>query len=189
MRHVVKMTFAPFADNRKPQTLISPQKLKLSTLSFQFSVHKPSKHMKKELEFVFPKNYADLFIVPCFFQSPLDLTDITPKTARIRDVFLEAAYSLLQHLSKGLAGSFIDLTDPCSGYPVNSPRGLSLYPDVDGSSSLLKYATIQAGCCRVLTHPEWGCRNYPVTYFTDACPSAVQGLIEEWCRNYEILIE
>ena len=71
------------------------------------------------------------------------------------------------------SGYWFDLTDPTSGLPVISRAGSALYPDVDGAAALLRYPTIQAGCCRVISHPHWGTSIYPFTFFTNASCSFI----------------
>ncbi len=74
---------------------------------------------------------------------------------------------------------WVDMTDPASGYPVTSPRGLALYPDVDGAAHLLGYETVQVQCCRILHHPRWGGHNYPATLFTTAPLAVVKAVLSE----------
>ncbi|KAJ3282384.1 hypothetical protein HDU76_008718, partial [Blyttiomyces sp. JEL0837] len=78
-------------------------------------------------------------------------------------------------------GHWSDMTDPASGYPMFTPRGTSLYPDVDGAVRLLRYSTTLVGCCKVLSHPRWGSRNYPATLFTTAPLSLVEEALEKAC--------
>ncbi len=73
---------------------------------------------------------------------------------------------------------WVDGTDPSSGFPLYSPRGTSIYPDVDGSVQMLKYSSEQAGCCRIVIHPKWGTRNYPCTLFTTATPERIELLLD-----------
>ncbi|KAF9103653.1 hypothetical protein BGX27_010479, partial [Mortierella sp. AM989] len=49
-----------------------------------------------------------------------------------------------------------------------SERGRDVYPDVEGCQLLLKYDFQNAGCCKVLLHPNWGSKIYPATFFTTA---------------------
>ncbi|KAJ3172887.1 hypothetical protein HDU87_007723 [Geranomyces variabilis] len=141
----------------------------------QYSIHKPGRHLLRELELIFPQAKANsvlpsLLVIPLFQQSVYDLVAVSPETNWERDLLLEYInrWAKAVVMSVRRLGFWADLTDPASGYPNFSPRGGSLYPDVDGSVALLGYHTIQAGCCRVLVHPQWGTRNYPSTVFSAA---------------------
>ena len=52
-----------------------------------------------------------------------------------------------------------------------------VYPDVVGAQLLLRYETVDAGCCRVLLHPRWRSRCYPTTAFTTADVATVKRLL------------
>jgi hypothetical protein len=47
-----------------------------------------------------------------------------------------------------------------------------VFSEVDGAQQLLGYSVMNAGCCKVLLHPQWGSAVYPASIFTKA-PSAV----------------
>lgn len=61
--------------------------------------------------------------------------------------------------------SFFDYVDPCSGLPVLSSHSTTTYDEVSSFQSLLSYHVLNAGGCRVLTHPVWGESFYPATMF------------------------
>ncbi|KAJ3021343.1 hypothetical protein HKX48_008738 [Thoreauomyces humboldtii] len=144
--------------------------------------------MLRELSLVFPdlRNNpglsSDLLVIPTFQQSVFDLVSVTNETQWERDLLLDYihvfALAIVTQLRR--QSYWADLTDPASGYPAFSEaRGISLYPDVDGCVQLLGYQTVQAGCCRVITHPSWGTRNYPATIFCAAPVNVVTKVIEE----------
>ena len=58
-----------------------------------------------------------------------------------------------------------------------SEAGGQVYPDVVGAQMLLRYDTVDAGCCRVLLHPRWQSRCYPATVFTTADVATVRRLL------------
>ena len=128
--------------------------------------------MLKDLQLVFPDLMSGLkdhpiWIIPTFQKSHYDLVAVTPQTSWERNLCAQTFAGFCdrfrtQCLSEGL---WADWTDPADGFPVHSARGNCIYPDVDGSVSLLKYGTVQVGCCRVLVHPNYGTRNYPATLF------------------------
>ena len=75
-----------------------------------------------------------------------------------------------QELRETLAakGHWADYTDPCSGLPVHSNSGGSIYPDVDGFERLLHYKIDGSMGCRMMSHPEWKFASYPASFFTTA---------------------
>jgi hypothetical protein len=60
---------------------------------------------------------------------------------------------------------------------MRTASGGRVYPDVVGAQMLLRYDTVDAGCCRVLLHPRWQSRCYPSTLFTTADPATVCRLL------------
>lgn len=68
---------------------------------------------------------------------------------------------------------WFDYIDPCSGFPVYSPRGASAYAEVPAAEMLLGFEVMQTGCCGVLSHPAWGPAVYPSSFFTTAPFEAV----------------
>ncbi|TPX37198.1 hypothetical protein SmJEL517_g00819 [Synchytrium microbalum] len=167
-----------FKPKRKggPISLQPPKTTILATSSgeftFQYSIHDPGRHMLREMRLVFPhlKESDRLLVVPTFQKAAHDLVAVTAETNRERNLLLENFYEWARRVCEYLVerGHWADFTDPASGYPMYSPRGASLYPDVDGTVHLLNYASDQAGCCRILLHPNWGTRNYPATLFSTA---------------------
>lgn len=54
----------------------------------------------------------------------------------------------------------------------------AVFPEVDAMETLLSYKTSNAGCCKILLHPEWGSYVYPASMFTTAPIAAVKAAIE-----------
>ncbi|KAJ3228456.1 hypothetical protein HK099_000011 [Clydaea vesicula] len=165
--------------SKRPEVLSPPKVINYTkenynniNLNFQFSIHRPGKFLNRDLKLIFPnigeEVLSNLKILPIFFKASVDLVAVNERSNLERNFFLEEILAIAAKLKKVLNNYFLDLTDPASGYPVYSDRGCSLYPDVDGSVRLLKYDCIQAGCCRVIVHPQWGTKNYPCSIFTDA---------------------
>ncbi|KAJ3231840.1 hypothetical protein HDU81_003491 [Chytriomyces hyalinus] len=113
-----------------------------------------------------------LLIVKTFQRSQSDLMVVNETSNSERNLLLECFSSWGRYVITRIRshGFWADMTDPASGYPAYTPRGTSLYPDVDGSAILLKYPTHLVSCCRIVSHPVWGTRNYPATLFT-TCPA------------------
>ncbi|KAI8820428.1 uncharacterized protein EV422DRAFT_530854 [Fimicolochytrium jonesii] len=178
------------------------------TSQLQYSIHKPGRHLRRELALVLPDALdksagggtpfptaaqlrPDLLVIPLFQQSAHELVAVTPETNWERDLLLDYVHSLATRIVAILSarGYWADLTDPASGYPSFSSRGTSLYPDVDGAASLLRYATVQAGCCRVLVHPKWGTRSYPSTMFCAAPVEVVSEVVRDVCGRKVPLVQ
>ncbi|KAJ3029026.1 UNVERIFIED_CONTAM: hypothetical protein HDU68_000322 [Siphonaria sp. JEL0065] len=134
-----------------------------------------------------PKLSQDsLIIVQTFQRSQSDLMVINDVSNHERNVLLECFSSWGRYVITRIRdqGYWADMTDPCSGYPVYTPRGTSLYPDVDGASMLLKYPTHLVGCCRIISHPVWGTRNYPATLFTTCPLDVLQSVLEDSYKSH-----
>ncbi|KAJ3122828.1 hypothetical protein HK098_002442 [Nowakowskiella sp. JEL0407] len=177
-----------------------PDSLNHKNTLLQYSIHTPGRSLLRELSDIFCnvefEKYGDkktfmnqLLIMPIFQKSAYDLVAITPETNRERDRLLENCYKIARQfktlLQQHSPSYWADLTDPASGYPLFSPRGLSLYPDVDGAQRLLKYQTDLVGCCRILLHPKWGTKNYPATMFTNAPIGVVESVMCEMFPEVE----
>ncbi|KAI9104083.1 hypothetical protein DFS34DRAFT_606894 [Phlyctochytrium arcticum] len=176
------LTFRPSTPNPQPPHPLRAAADLGDKSRLQYSIHKPGRGLLKEIALVFPSipDMKDVVVVPTFQQTATDLVHVNGDTGYERDLLLryieQWATQVSQKLSK--LGYWSDLADPSSGYPLFSQRGPHLYPDVDGSSTLLRYQTIQVGCCRVLVHPTWGTRAYPATFFACAPWEAVRDAIE-----------
>jgi Methylmalonic aciduria and homocystinuria type D protein len=69
--------------------------------------------------------------------------------------------------------------------------GNKVFSEVDSAQQLLGYSVMNAGCCKVLLHPQWGSAVYPATIFARApeevvatkldllCSGALDGIIEK----------
>ncbi|KAI9356975.1 hypothetical protein DFJ73DRAFT_821665 [Zopfochytrium polystomum] len=165
--------------------------------TLEASAHSAGRHLSRELALVF-SHYdevcrarswgpalgrsllKDALIVPTMQRTVTDIMAVNPDTNWERNLLLEYFFMWAHEVCEFIhrTGHWADFTDPASGYPVYTPRGTTLYPDVDGSSRLLRYVTQDVGCCRVLSHPKWGSRNYPATLFTTAPVELLQQALD-----------
>lgn len=60
-----------------------------------------------------------------------------------------------------------------TGYPVFGRQGPTLYSEVEGLQTMLKYSQSRVGNCHVIVHPQWLTRMYPASMFTNAPPELV----------------
>ena len=74
---------------------------------------------------------------------------------------------------------FCDFVDPCSGCPYLGEATSSIYSEIDGAVTLLRYRMDNVGCCNVVCHPHYGSQGYPATLFTTADAAVVLACIRE----------
>ncbi|CAJ0640738.1 10973_t:CDS:2 [Entrophospora sp. SA101] len=157
-----------------PPTLITVKNPKTQTpFILEYSIHKGSTRFTRELKNIFPKNIKEIencLILPIFLKCHNDLVGVGSQIDMEKDERLEHFVEWGKFVCKRLRerGYWADITDPASGYPILSEAGVSTYPDVQGSYELLKYDVLNAGCCSILLHPNWGSKVYPGTLFTDS---------------------
>ncbi|CAG8478206.1 13478_t:CDS:2 [Acaulospora colombiana] len=162
-------------------TVKDPKSLKNFTL--EYSIHSGSRRFNRDLASIFPE-IADqvnkCLVIPVFLNCENDMVGTGSIIDKERDEKLENFVGWGKSICQGLRdrGYWADLTDPCSGYPIFSDRGPSIYPDVQGAESLLKYPTQNVGCCHILLHPRWGSKVYPGTLFTFASVIDVKQVID-----------
>ena len=65
-------------------------------------------------------------------------------------------------------GHWSDYLDPCSGLPMIHRDSQTVYDEVSALTVLRGFRCDNAGCCKVVLHPEWGSFIYPATCFTMA---------------------
>ena len=76
-------------------------------------------------------------------------------------------------------GHWADYIDPCSGLPMVHKEGAAVYGEVDALVTLLGYPTANAGCCKVVLHPQWGSAVYPASIFARAPREALLRAVAE----------
>ena len=77
-------------------------------------------------------------------------------------------------------GFWADYIDPCSGLPMLTKNTTKVYSEVDGMQTLLHYATMDAGMCKILLHPKWGSAVYPASAFTNAPEDLVASVLAKY---------
>ncbi|KAJ1918726.1 hypothetical protein H4219_002448 [Mycoemilia scoparia] len=149
-----------------------------TSFSLQHSIHPCSRRLKRELRLTFPEvegREDGLFIIPTFQPTEHPMISYYDGSQEEKDEklfnFYRWAALFVKHLKD--RGFWGDATDPASGLPLFTTCGPSLYPDVEGAEMLLRYNTINIGCCGVVSHPTWGTKVYPATAFAIAPPEAI----------------
>ncbi|CAG8463405.1 9171_t:CDS:2 [Acaulospora morrowiae] len=163
-------------------TVQNPESLKNFVL--EYSIHAGSRRFNKDLVRIFPEIEDQIdrcLVIPVFLKCENEIVGIGSEIDKERDKklidFVEWGKLICQKLRD--RGYWADLTDPCSGYPIFSNRGPSIYPDVQGAEHLLKYSIQNVGCCHILLHPRWGGKVYPGTLFTIAGVNDINQVISE----------
>ncbi|KAJ1925697.1 hypothetical protein IWQ60_004405 [Tieghemiomyces parasiticus] len=174
----------------------------------EYSVHACSPRFRREVALVFPQfrtlnstkpapakggkgaaptitETSDLYIVPVCQPTHRSLVAVGAEIEGEKDDKLINFVRWADCLRALLAarGYWADFTDPCSGYPVYSPRGASFYPDVAGCQYLLRYAVTTADGCSVLVHPRWDTSFYPATFFTTAPPNVIEAAVQQMATS------
>lgn len=162
-------------------------------MELEYSVHEVRASLRRELNMVFPRRKNDpgpasrLLAVPTMQRSAVDLSDWGAEAAAEKDRLLRTAYAWCGAVCDALeaAGHWADFADPPSGYPARGERGGTLYNEIQGAQTLLRYRTDQAGPCRLLLHPVWAAAVYPVTLFTSAPPEAAAAAAADATARYQ----
>lgn len=152
----------------------------------EYSVHECPKRHKTEAEAVFPGvSYEGLLVVPTCQRSKMDLVNVGDTVEQEKDDLLERFFEFAKSVCSKLdaQGHWADYIDPCSGLPMVHKEGSAVYGEVDALVTLLNYKTANAGCCKVILHPNWGSSVYPASLFTkapkDALLDAIRATEEE----------
>jgi hypothetical protein len=168
--------------SRKDQLQVKPRLVSIAGgHSIEVSVTPLSDAVRRELVKMFPTiDCSKVVAVPTCQRATVDLVAMGPLVEAEKDRLLESFMSFASQVSQELMrnGYFSDYIDPCSGLPVLHHESNCFYDEVSGMQTLLKYNTMNAGCCKVLLHPVWGSAVYPATIFTDAPASVVSALLD-----------
>ena len=102
----------------------------------------------------------------------MSLVNVGPDVDEEKDFclerFFEWATAVIEQLSSTATPAWSDYIDPCSGLPMVHKFNGSVYSEVQGLTALLGYETSNAGCCKIVLHPQWGAAVYPASLFTNA---------------------
>lgn len=117
--------------------------------NIEFSVHKCSNLMRKDLQKVFPEanlETQEVSIVVTFQPTQFDLVsseiDTNEEKDRLLINFMDWAESIIIRLRKH--GQFADALDPSSGHPLHSQRSSFTFNDLDTIQRLLPYQAVRA---------------------------------------------
>eukprot|EP00232_Nephroselmis_pyriformis_P012742 CAMPEP_0182899376 /NCGR_PEP_ID=MMETSP0034_2-20130328/28042_1 /TAXON_ID=156128 /ORGANISM="Nephroselmis pyriformis, Strain CCMP717" /LENGTH=170 /DNA_ID=CAMNT_0025033403 /DNA_START=29 /DNA_END=541 /DNA_ORIENTATION=+ len=147
----------------------------------EYSVHEvPRKHMDEMKTMFKGDDLTGMLIVPTCQKSALDVVrvgdEIEEEKDRLLERFVEWAKGVTDKLIE--QGHWADYIDPCSGLAMVNRENRSVYGEVNALEVLLGYKTSNAGCCKVVLHPQWGSSVYPATMFTKAPLADLQAAIK-----------
>ncbi|CAI5527204.1 unnamed protein product [Closterium sp. Naga37s-1] len=154
-----------------PPRALPPLLLTIYSLSSLGLLCRCPRQYKQDMESLFPgQDVSKLLILPTQQRARVDLVNTGEEVEKEKDRLLETfaafASGLVERLSQH--GHFADYIDPCSGLPMVNRNSQTYYGEVDAAQTLLGYPVANAGCCKVLLHPQWGSAVYPATFFTSA---------------------
>lgn len=101
----------------------------------------------------------------------MDLVNVGPHVEAEKDALLERFFAFARRVCAVLSeeyGAWADYIDPCSGLPMVHRNSCGVYGEVDALVTLRRYSTMNAGCCKVVLHPQWGSAVYPASLMTKA---------------------
>ena len=164
-------------------TLIPPRQLAWGEggAGIEVSLHSLSDAVKRELRVMFPTiDVSSLVAMPTCQKARNDLVNIGQEIETEKDRLLECFMSFASKVADELEklGYFCDYIDPCSGLSVRCRETNKFFDEVSSFQSLLKYETMNAGCCKVLLHPVWGSAVYPATIITNAPKTVMEELLD-----------
>lgn len=144
----------------------------------QLSMHTCPKSLYRELPTLLPDatltSNDHITVIPTIQKTSCNLLDVNQETDNAKDmhleVFIQWGKKVRQNVEELAEGEqfWVEIIDPCSGYPVFGSRGSGIYSEVEGFQRLLRYSCEQVGMCKVLVHPVWGANIYPATMFSNA---------------------
>mmetsp|Transcript_33519 Transcript_33519/g.107759 ORF Transcript_33519/g.107759 Transcript_33519/m.107759 type:complete len:195 (-) Transcript_33519:282-866(-) len=180
------------------ETLVPPTRLSASKL--EYSVHRPSRLLRRDIELVFrpdleaefqrqrPGASSDakdgwlhevLLAIPTWQPATQDLSEISDQVNGERRELLANFTSWSSSLRARLAPHWTDASCPLEGCAKYGTPTSVIYNELEGLTSLLKYSSVPIGCCGIVLHPEWQRCAYPVTLFTTAPPELLLAAIAE----------
>jgi hypothetical protein len=158
-------------ESRYGKTLIPPMTLTTQHGAMEVSMHQCRDAFLREMEMVLPgKPLENLLCVPTMQHAREDLVKVGDNIEVEKDRLLENFMAFAKEFCALIEskGHFADYIDPCSGLAMITREANKVYSEVDGAQQLLGYSVQNAGCCKILLHPNWSSAVYPASIFTTA---------------------
>ena len=182
------------------ETLVAPTLL--PSFNLEWSVHRPSRLLRNDIELVFRPDleaefqrhergagagaekdvwmHEHLLAVPTWQPSERDLSEMSNVVNEERRALLDKFDVWATAVRAGIgSGYWSDCSCPMEGNARFGTCTSAIYNELEGLTSLLKYDSIPIGCCGIVLHPTWQRRAYPVTFFTTAPPELLARVVAE----------
>lgn len=160
------------------------------TYNLEYSIHRPSRLLRQDIHIVFrpdleaehasdPRGAAAglsldeflaryLLAVPTWQPAQQDLSEISNIVNEERRALLANFDAWAEAVRPRLQPQWSDVSCPMEGNARYGTPTSSIYNELEGLTSLLRYDSMPIGCCGIVLHPHWQRRAYPVTLFTTA---------------------
>jgi len=171
----------------------------LEAAKLEISIHRPSRLLRRDIELVFRPDLeeeyrrhpagsasdvdkdefmrAHLLAIPTWQHSRNDLSEISFEVNEERKELLNNFDKWSMTLRQRLLPYWSDASCPVQGDAHFGTRTSVIYNELEGLTSLLKYASVPIGCCGIVLHPKWQRNAYPVTFFTTAPVDVLQAAV------------
>jgi len=148
--------------------------------------------LKRELQGLFPGRdviNSQLSVITLAQKTLNDMTgwsiDVEDERETLVDVFITAAKEICGRLHG--EGYWADFIDPCSGKPYLGQHTNTTLFETDEKYRMLGFQIEDLGCCKVITHHEFGRHVFIGTIFTDAHPAT--GVVQDMFEDMQVLLE
>ena len=193
--------FRKAGGDKGPMTVTLTPPTECPAQELEYSVHRPSRLLRRDIELVFRPDIdtsyhsdprgeqagrtkeeyleACLLAVPTWQPAKRDLSEISFEVNQERRTLLDRFDIWAKSVRPRLDGYWSDCSCPMEGNARYGTPTSTIYNELEGLTSLLRYDSIPIGCCGIVLHPKWQRRAYPVTFFTLAPPELLVKAIEE----------
>ena len=120
---------------------------------------------------------ANLLAVPTWQPAQQDLSEISDVVNEERRALLKNFDAWAGAVRARLGVHWSDASCPVEGCAHFGTPGSTIYNELEGLTTLLRYDSLPIGCCGIVLHPKWQRRAYPVTFFTTAPYDVLQAAI------------
>lgn len=180
--------------------MLFPPKM-CTAYALEYSFHRPSRLLRRDIELVFrpdleaayrsdPRGAAagvdketflreHLLAVPTWQPAVHDLSEMAYEVNRERRGLLDNFDAWANAVRPLLSGYWSDVSCPMEGHSRYGTPTSVIYNELEGLTSMLRYASLPIGCCGIVLHPTWQRKAYPVTFFTLAPPDVLSEVIEK----------
>ena len=190
----------PSSRSSRDSVTVVPQTM-CPALQIEYSVHRPSRLLRGDVEMVFRPDLdasyksdprgaaaglskeaylqAHLLAIPTWQPSVHDLSQIAFEVNEERRGLLANFDAFANSLRPRLKEHWSDVSCPMEGNARYGTPTSTIYNELEGLTSLLRYDSVPVGCCGIVLHPTWQRKAYPVTLFTLAPLELLMSALQE----------